>query len=128
MDDRMINRRGIIGMLLGAASTPATGAKTAAAALGLDLNSPTMMAEAAEASGISSSAWWGSSLNIAFDSRREAQFDANRPGGGRYGHMKSWGHAFRRSVVQKELIVERIIVERANKDEAFLARITKAIG
>jgi len=122
-----MNRRGILALLGGAVAMPgAVGAKTAAAIMGIDPHSPSPMPATqvveARCAGPISGSFWGTPTQIAFQAgqsaRHEAATDANR-----YSHMKSWGPAFRRSVIAREMQVEIMFEHKCREDSEFFAKV-----
>ena len=120
-----MKRRGLLALLGGAAVAPASlGPKAAAAILGIDPLPPAPMPveqAVTESAGIESGRFWGSSAQIAMDARRSALYESTRQD--RYAHMKSWSTAFKRSVVQREIQIEKMIEHRAMSDDDFLKRL-----
>jgi hypothetical protein len=123
----MLNRRGLLALLGGAVAMPSVGVKTAASTLGLDaaigvgstdLGSP--------ASPASASGWWGSPLQIAFDAKERASYRMER--GQAYPHMKSWGHAFRQSAVERDEQIMLLYRRKMEDDQLFREKVLGVMG
>lgn len=124
-----MNRRGLLALLGGAVALPSPmGAKAAAQILGIDPLPPAPMPidQICEAStGPSNGHFWGSDAQISLDARRQAHYETTKHD--RYGHMKSWSTAFKRSVVQREIQIEKMLEYRLQSDSAFLQRVLEAL-
>ncbi len=70
------------------------------------------------------SRWYGSPVQIGFETRR----DAERYYDTRYGHMKSWSAAFRQAVVARELQAERMFERKMEMEEGFAEAIARRLG
>jgi hypothetical protein len=123
-----MNRRGILALLGGAIAAPSVvGAKTASAVLDVNPHSPSPMP--LEQIGIgnapTTNTFWGSPAQIAIDASREARHEIAQ--NTRYAHMKSWGPAFRHTVISRERQIERLLEEKLRTDEAFLSKFWEAL-
>lgn len=127
----MMDRRRLLSMIVGSAAAPAIGAKTAARILGVGIDAIGPMpadvvgTEQAAATGApQAGVWWGTPAQIAMDSKRRAMWsDESR----RYDHFKSWGPAFRRSIIARELQAEELLQRKFERDEDFLARVLQGL-
>ncbi len=121
-----MNRRGILALFGGAVAMPAVGAKAAAQSMGIDLAVGNVLAGSTE--GLCppvdiSGGWWGSAPNIAFEVKSAArEYERNR-----YDHMKSWGRGFRQSVIEREIMAERLFRSKCERDEAFVTKVFGAL-
>lgn len=126
-----MNRRGILKLLsLGAgsvASAPVMGTGAIASALGLDMstNAPMPVDQLADCHP-STSDFWGSPMSIAIDAKHGARHQVSQ--GERYAHMRSWGAAFRQSVVEREIQAEMLFRQKLMDDEGFRSTVMKLMG
>jgi len=122
-----MNRRGLLALLGGAVAMPAVGVKSAAAALGVP-NVLNVEATSAEVGGLTPSlgGWWGSPLQIALDAKEASAREVQA--GHAYPHMKSWGHAFRSMVVERDHLVLMTYRQKMQEDADFRAKVLAALG
>jgi hypothetical protein len=122
-----MNRRGILALLGGAVAMPAVGVKAAADTLGVS-NVVGLGSSGAEVAGCapSSGGWYGSPLQIAFDAKERAQYDLRE--GRAYPHMKSWGHAFRSSAVERDHLILMTYRQKMQEDSDFREKVLAALG
>lgn len=123
-----MNRRGILALLGGAAVMPGVGVKAAAEALGVSnvVGLGSGSAEVAGCGAPTSGGWWGSPLQIALDAKERASHDLQH--GRAYPHMKSWGHAFRSSAVERDHLVLMAYRQKMQEDADFRERVLAAFG
>lgn len=121
----MMNRRGLLSLLGGAAAMPTVGVKTAADALGIDMamNAP-MPVDQVGCEPVPSAGWWGSPAQIAFEAKREADYQQSN----KYAHMKSWSASYRRAVVAREIQVERIFQRKMEVEESYFQAVARKMG
>jgi len=122
-----MNRRSLIALLGGAVAVPSVGVKAAAEALGVS-NVVALGSGSAEVAGCapSSGGWWGSPLQIALDAKERAAHDLHQ--GRAYPHMKSWGHAFRSSVVERDHLLLMTYRQKMQEDASFREKMLAALG
>ena len=119
----MLNRRGLLSLIAGSMAAPAIGAKTAASILGVstDLVGPMPVEGSSAAVGaIEPAGWWGSAAQIAMDARIQSHWESEQA---RYSHMKSWGPAFKRSIIARELQAENLLRRKLERDQDLLERV-----
>lgn len=123
----MMNRRGILALLGGAAAMPTVGVKAAASTLGVG-QSLVAGSGAATIAGAPTprSGWWGSPLQIAFDAKERAAYRLDRHDA--YPHMKSWGRAFRQSAVERDELIMTMYRRKMEEDHDFRDKVLSALG
>lgn len=106
---------------------PVVGVKAAASALGVDtaLVAGSGALEAC-APRPGRDAWWGSSLQIAFDAKERAGYQMRE--GRAYPHMKSWGHAFRQAAVERDELIMIAYRQKMQDDQSFREKVLAALG
>ena len=115
-----MNRRGLLSAIMGGgAAVSALGPKAAAAALGMDLTTVGAAIPMPEAIGIGNP-WYGSLPHIRLEAAIEAKSRAHY---GEYAHMKSWGRAFRLSVIEREAMAHSLLRQKMDRDEIFAAKV-----
>lgn len=121
-----MNRRSLLALLGGATALPSVGVKAAAEALGVS-NVVGLGSGAVEVAGLTPglAGWWGSPLQIALDAKERAVHDLQH--GLAYPHMKSWGHGFRSSVVEKDHVLLLTYRQKMQEDASFRERIFAAL-
>lgn len=118
----MMKRRSLLSLFGGAVLAPGIGPKEAAKILGVHPHPPAPMPVSQAVEGFGENiGWWGSALEIRMGARRAAVYEAASQD--RYAHMKSWGPAFKRSVVQREIQIERMLEAKCQRDEEFMKRV-----
>lgn len=132
MIDKPVNRRGILGFILGgaaaAAAPPAVTVKTAAAALGVSTAmSPSEIVEAASgpSSGLSDIDWM---LINRVESMYYARSRAVKDMPSHISSKKSWSPVYKASVFAREEAIMRAYLDRLKYDKPFLAAIREALG
>jgi hypothetical protein len=122
-----MNRRGLLALLGGAVAAPSVGVKAAAEALGVSnvvgLGSGSLENVACAPS---SGGWWNSPPQIALDAKERATQDMHH--GRAYPHMKSWGHGFRSSVVERDHLLLMTYRQKMQEDASFREKIFAALG
>ena len=127
-----MDRRGLLKALLGATAAPLIGPKAAAKALGVSLaTNATPIADVVQGpgnimsgGGMSAPRWWGSPMQITLEARRAARHEANT----RYAHFKSWGPAFRESVIVREEVAMLLIERQCQQDDGFFDKVVTLLG
>ena len=122
-----MNRRSLLALIGGAAAVPSVGVKAAAQALGVS-NVVGIGSGVAELTGTLADTgdWWGSPVQLAFDAKERAAHDLLQ--GRSYPHMKSWGHSFRSSVVEKDHLILMAYRQKLQGDDAFREKVFAALG
>lgn len=121
-----MNRRSLLGLLGGAVAMPSVGAKSAAAALGIDAAAlaPSEVLEGAKL-GPAVNGWWGSPMQIAFDAKERTRYEAQH--GAAYPHMKSWGHGFRIMQADRDNLILQMYRQKMESDTAFRDKVLAAL-
>lgn len=126
-----MNRRSLLALLGGAVAVPSVGVKAAASALGVEtaliagaLNGPEPSGLAS--TGLNGGGWWGSPLQMALDARERTNHDMTH--GHAYPHMKSWGHGFRTSAVERDNLILMMYRQKMQEDEGFRHKVLAALG
>lgn len=132
-----MDRRGLLKLFAGSAAAPLFGAKAAANALGVSLatNAAPIVEElgvatgAAQCTGMGNphAQYYGSPVQMAFDARRAARYEAGQ-NIGRYAHFKSWGPAFRESVIAREELAIEILRRKMEVEDGFAEKVFTALG
>ena len=108
-------------------TAPAMGAKTAASILGVGIDAIGPQPVEAMSSGVAVGEhdWWGSAAQIAMDARNQAHWESEQA---RYSHMKSWGPAFKRSIIARELQAENMLRSRMERDQNLMERFLAGLS
>jgi hypothetical protein len=121
-----MNRRGILALLGGAVAMPSAGLKAAAETLGVS-NVIGVGSGVNEVVGCAPSVgWWNSPLQMSLDAKERANHDMRA--GTPYPHMKSWGHAFRSSVVERDHQILLVYRQKMQEDSEFREKVFMALG
>lgn len=120
-----MNRRSLLTLLGGAAAMPSVGVKAAAEALGVS-NVVGIGSGAVAGCAPAAGGWWGSPLQIALDAKERASYDLRE--GRAYPHMKSWGYAFRSSVVERDHLLLMTYRQKMQEDASFREKMLAALG
>ena len=121
-----MNRRGLLSLIAGSMAAPAIGAKTATSILAVstDLVGPMPVEGATTATPLEANGWWGSAAQIAMDARIQSHWESEQA---RYSHMKSWGPAFKRSIIARELQAENLLRRKLERDQDLLNRVLAGV-
>lgn len=122
-----MNRRGLLKLIGMGAAAPAVNIGTMASVLGvsrgLPVNEPT--SSIGVDAGPTETGWWSSPMEIHLEANGRANYEA--ASGKLYPHMKSWGHAYRVAMREREIIIERTFQENAQRDKKFFETARKKL-